>query len=299
MRGVMAQTLSFLTGTGPSGNMARPMSGQRLERPADHVQALTRGLRILEHVYRAGVPVAVREVAEALELNVSTAHHLVNTLVWEGYLVRGADRRLTPGRAPAFGRPGAAGPPALWRALGRAAYAADDVALLSRLDGGEACISANVSVPGAPSEGRYPAGTRYLAHLVAAGRVLLAWQDPDAAANSLEHAQRVARERREIFDEAAICEDLERIRAQRFATLVSDGHGCVAVPVFDSEGTCVAAVAIVVASRRVRRDLERLVAVGRSSARGVSEVRMQEARREASVTPHASRARRTPLRVSP
>jgi len=48
------------------------MSGPR-ERPADHVQALMRGLRILEHVYSAGAPVAVREVAEALELNVSTA----------------------------------------------------------------------------------------------------------------------------------------------------------------------------------------------------------------------------------
>jgi DNA-binding IclR family transcriptional regulator len=76
------------------------MSGPRRERPADHVQALMCGLRILECVYHAEGPVAVREVAEDLELNVSTAHHLVNTLVWEGYLVRGADRRLTPGCGP-------------------------------------------------------------------------------------------------------------------------------------------------------------------------------------------------------
>jgi DNA-binding IclR family transcriptional regulator len=113
--------------------------------------------------------------------------------------------------------------------------------------------------------------------VVAAGRVLLAWQPPDAAEESLEHTRWLARERREIFDDAAIREDLERIRAQRFATLVADAHGCVAVPVFDSDGSCVAAVAIVVASRRLRRDLERLVTIGCSSAYGVSEVLTQEA----------------------
>jgi IclR family pca regulon transcriptional regulator len=253
------------------------MSGSR-ERPADHVQALMRGLRILEYVYGAGAPVAVREVAEDLELNVSTAHHLVNTLVWEGYLVRGADRRLAPGCVRPFGSAGADGSPAVWRALGRAAYAVDDVALLSRLNGGEAYIAANVSVPGAASEGGYPAGARYLAHVVAAGRVLLAWQPRDAAEELLEHTRWLARERREIFDDAAIREDLERIRAQRFATLVADAQGCLAVPVFDSDGSCVAAVAIVVASRRLRRDLERLVTIGCSSAHGVSEALTQEAR---------------------
>jgi DNA-binding IclR family transcriptional regulator len=65
-------------------------------------------------------------------------------------------------------------------------------------------------------------------------------------------------------------------RAQRFATLVGDAHGCVAVPVFDSDGSCVAAVAIVVASGRLRRELERLVTVGRSSAHGLAPVLTDE-----------------------
>jgi hypothetical protein len=38
------------------------MSGSRREQPGDRVQALMRGLRIIEHVYRPGAPVAVREV---------------------------------------------------------------------------------------------------------------------------------------------------------------------------------------------------------------------------------------------
>jgi IclR family acetate operon transcriptional repressor len=228
-----------------------------------------RGLRILEYVHAVGRPVAVRDVAEALELNVSTTHHLVNTLVWEGYLVRASDRRLVPGR-PAFGTSGGEASPRIRRALGRAAYAADDVAVLARLDGGEAYIAATENVPGAASAGRYPAGARDLAHLLAVGRVLLAFRPPDEAAAALERTRALARERGEIFDEKAIREDLDRIRAERIATLVNDAHGCVAAPAFGPGGGCREAVAIVVSSPRMRRDGERLIAVGRSAGRAIS-----------------------------
>jgi len=231
----------------------------RPERPSDHVQALSRGLRVLAHVHQAAAPVAVRDVSEAVGLNVSTVHHLVNTLVWEGYLLRGRDRRLVPGRT--FTPAGAGASPAVSRALGRAAYAADDVAVLCRLEGGEAYIAEAAGVPGAASAGHYPAGARDLAHLLATGRVMLALGPETALADT----RALARERREIFDEESIRADLARIREQRFATLLGDAHACVAAPVFGPDGTCTASVAIVVAPQRMRRDLDRLVAVGRSA----------------------------------
>ena len=249
----------------------------RLERPpADHVQSLMRGLRILEYVHAVGEPVAVRTVAEALELNVSTVHHLVNTLVWEGYLVRGADRRLVPGR-PGFATSGGDAPPRVRRALGRAAYAADDVAVLGRLDGGEAYIAATETVPGAPTAGRYPAGARDLAHLLAVGRVLLACLPPAERAAALERTRALAAERGEIFDEQAIRADLARIREAGIATLVNDAHGCVAAPVFGPDGRCRESVAIVVSSPRMRRDAERLIAVGKSAGRAMSVALAEEA----------------------
>ena len=243
----------------------------RPERPSDHVQALGRGLRVLAHVHQARAPVAVRDVSVAVGLNVSTVHHLVNTLVWEGYLVRGRDRRLTPGRS--FIPAGAGASPAVSRALGRAAYAADDVAVLCRLDGGEAYIAEVAGVPGAASAEHYPAGARDLAHLLATGRVMLAL-GPEAA---LERTRTLASERREIFDEQAIRADLARIREQRFATLLGDAHGCVAAPVFGPDGTCTASVAIVVAPQRMRRDLDRLVAVGRSAGYALTTALAEEA----------------------
>lgn len=212
---------------------------------------------MLDHVHRARAPVGVRDLSEAVGLNVSTTHHLVNTLVWEGHLMRGRDRRLTPGRG--FAAPDAGASPAVSRALGRAAYAADDVAVLCRLDGGEAYIAGVAGVPGAASLDFYPLGTRDLAHLLATGRVLLALGPPAA----LESARALARDRREIFDEDAIHADFARIRKERYATLLGDAHGCVAAPVFAPDGRCAASVAIVVAPNRMRRDLDRLVAIGR------------------------------------
>jgi DNA-binding IclR family transcriptional regulator len=263
----------------PTDNLRKLSTPQRLRLeppPSDHVQSLMRGLRILEYVHAVGRPVAVRDVAEALELNVSTTHHLVNTLVWEGYLVRAADRRLVPGR-PAFATSGGQASPRIRRALGRAAYAADDVAVLARLDGGEAYIAATENVPGAASAGRYPAGARGLAHLLAVGRVLLAFRPPEEAAAALERTRALAGARGEIFDEEAIRADLERIRAERIATLVNDAHGCVAAPVFGPDGECEESVAIVVSSPRMRHDCERLIAVGRSAGRAISAALAEEA----------------------
>ena len=94
--------------------------------------------------------------------------------------------------------------------------------------------------------------------------------------SALEHTRALARERREIFDEEAIRADLARIREQRFATLLGDAHGCVAAPVFGPDGGCTASVAIVVAPQRMRRDLDRLVAVGRSAGYALTNALAEE-----------------------
>ena len=114
------------------------------------------------------------------------------------------------------------------RALGRAAYAADDVAVLCRLDGGEAYIAeaaARARARRAPATTRRARATSRTCS--PPGRVMLAL-GPETA---LERTRALARERREIFDEEAIRADLDRIREQRFATLLGDAHACVAAPV--------------------------------------------------------------------
>ena len=69
--------------------------------------------------------------------------------------MRGRDRRLIARAHVRDRRRGTS--PAVSRALGRAAYAADDVAVLCRLDGGEAYIAEAAGGARAP---RAPATTR-------------------------------------------------------------------------------------------------------------------------------------------
>ena len=117
----------------------------------------------------AAAPVTVRDVAEALGLDLATTYHLVNTLVHEGYVARSPERGLVAGpRLAARTGPGLA-PAPVRRALGKAAYAVGDVAVLCSVRDGEAFVTAAEEVPGAPSGGRYLVGSRHLPHLSAAG----------------------------------------------------------------------------------------------------------------------------------
>lgn len=58
-------------------------------RSTDRVQALERGLAILEYVARSEAGAGVREAAGALQLKAPTVHNLMRTLTARGYLQRG------------------------------------------------------------------------------------------------------------------------------------------------------------------------------------------------------------------
>jgi DNA-binding IclR family transcriptional regulator len=237
--------------------------------PSDRIQGLSRGLRILEHVYAASEPVGVKELAAATGLKLGTAYHLVNTLIYEGYLVRGTDRLLRPGRLPGP-RPETNGAVHVQRALGRAAYAVDDVAVLARLSGPETRVTAAAEVPGAPCGGHYPVDAADLSHLLAVGRVILAHQPESATEQAIELTRRLASLRGELFDERELRDDLEASAERRWCALVGESDACVAAPVLDHSGRAIAAVAVVIPPRRLRRDLDVLVAAANAAARDVT-----------------------------
>jgi IclR family transcriptional regulator, acetate operon repressor len=236
--------------------------------PADRIQSLSRGLRVLEYVHAAGRPVGVKEVAAGLELHLATTYHLVNTLLHEGYLVRDGRRLLRPGRLP--GNSDRHDTLPLQRALGRAAYAVDDVAVLARLAGAETRVTAAAEVPGAACGGHYAPDAADLSHLLAVGRVILAFQAPDIAEQTIELTRRVAAERCELFDEAELRDSLGATAERGFCALVGEGDACVGVPVFSRDGEVLNAVAVVVPPRRLQRALDQLVATATVAAREIS-----------------------------
>ncbi|HWK24978.1 MAG TPA: helix-turn-helix domain-containing protein [Solirubrobacter sp.] len=232
--------------------------------PSDRIQALSRGMRILEHVHAAGRPLGVKEIAAALGLNLATTYHLVNTLLYEGYLERGDDHRLRPGRVP--GASDGAITVGVRRVLGRAAFAIDDVAVLARLTGAQTRVAAAAEVPGATCTGHYPPGAVALSHLLAAGRVILAHMPPDGTEEALETTRRAATLRHELFDEAELRAALDEAAELHYSVVVGDGDACVGVPIFGGGGAVLGAVAVVAPARRVRRALDRFVCVASRAA---------------------------------
>ena len=209
----------------------------------------------------------MRDVAEALGLNLATTYHLVNTLVHEGYVARSPERGLVAGpRLAARTAPGLA-PAPVRRALGKAAYAVGDVAVLCSVRHGEAFVTAAEEVPGAPCGGRYLVGSRHLPHLSAAGRVILA---ADRSGAGLRDAQRAAGASGMPFERAVLEEELERVRRRGSAVVEAETEACVGAPVLDARGAVVGAVALVVTPRVLRRNEPELVATVRHAAASVS-----------------------------
>ncbi len=235
-----------------------------VRRSADQIQALARGLRVLEYVHAAGRPVGIKEIALAVDLNLSTAYHLVNTLLDEGYHVRGEDRLLKPGRG--LEAADWSGPHGVRLALARAAQAAGDVSVLARLEDPLTRITAVAELRDAPSRGHYPQHTVALSHLFAVGRVMMADQSPDRTEQLVESTRWTAARQREIFDEVELRDDLSATRERGYCTMVGNGDGCVAVPVIDRSGRTVAALAVVVTPTRLRHELDQLVRIGAHAA---------------------------------
>ncbi len=260
---------------------ARPARGggilasqRRVSAPTDRIQGLARGLQVLEFVHAAPAPVSVKAIAAGVGLKLGTTYHLVNTLLADGYLVRNPDRSIGPGRIPGLSGAPAPAPPqdpsmAVRRALGRAAYAVDDVAVLTRLDGPETRVTATAEVPGAHSAGHFPVDAHAFSHLLAAGRVIIAHQEPDTAEAVIERTRRAAQAAGELLDECELRADLAAATERHWCALVGDGDACISAPVLDEHGHAVAAVAIVVRPRRLHAERARLAAIAIAAARDV------------------------------
>ena len=66
---------------------------------AELLGTVRRALRVLDYLAESEAPVPIKQLAAELELNISSAYHVMNTLAVDGYVyARRADRRLRPGR---------------------------------------------------------------------------------------------------------------------------------------------------------------------------------------------------------
>ncbi len=216
-------------------------------RPAEFVEALAKGLAILECFDAAQPEMTLSEVARRVNLSPAAARRALITLTELGY-VGSRDKRfhLKP-RVMALGsafyfasRIDELLHPDLRELVNR--YG--DASSVGTLDGTDVIYVAHVSVQRARRAAAM-VGARYPAHVTSMGRVLLAAL-PDAELElRLSCARMEPLTAKTLTDLDALRDELMSVRAQGFATTVDQldyGITALAVPIRDTEGRTIAAL---------------------------------------------------------
>jgi DNA-binding IclR family transcriptional regulator len=149
--------------------------------PKDIVQSVSRALRLMD-IIGSEPGLTVKQVARRLDLNPTTAYHLVRTLVYEGYLIRDdlGNYQMGPAVSDRYRdlvralRGPASVPLALRRAVAESGYSH----YLARFVGGRVCVTAVAEGPHSPWLEDLVPGFDDGAHATALGKALLAMLEP-------------------------------------------------------------------------------------------------------------------------
>lgn len=232
---------------------------------------------LLEVARRPG-GMTVTEVAQALEIAVPTAHHLLGTLRADGLLARD-DRCYVLGPrigvlADAFLREGST-PGYLRKPLRRLAEETGETAYLTAWRDGEIHALETVEGEAAVRVGPVERGRYHSPHARATGKLLLAFARPELRRTVLGSHPLTAHTTHTIVDRAVLEAELAEIRERGWAEdreEFVEGVSCVAAPAL-LDGVVVASYTVAAPSARFdhRRDAL-LGAVRRAAADAVADI---------------------------
>lgn len=217
------------------------------ERPPDFVEALAKGLSILECFDAAHPEMTLSEVARRVGLTPAAARRALITLAELGY-VGSRDKRfhLRP-RVLALGSAfyfAARVEEVLEPDLRALVAQFGDASSVGTLDGCDVIYVAHVSVQRARRAAAV-VGARYPAHATSMGRVLLAALPEAEVEARLTAAPLPALTTQTLTDPAALLAELAVVRVQGYATTVDQldyGITALAVPIRDAAGRTIAAL---------------------------------------------------------
>lgn len=221
-------------------------------------RSVRRALEILEFLLQRGEPATVAGIVAALQIPKSTAYELVRTLSESGY--------LEPARRGAgvyLGRK-------LFE-LGMAYRSQVDllrdgsqiVEELRDATGETVQLSVlenDMMLVLLKEEGSHPiriisrVGSRVPVNWAAAGRLLVSDLDDAALGALLERSVRQSPTGRSLTDVPKLIQQIRKFRKQGYATELNETNehaGCVAAPVIDGSGRCIAAISIVAPEHRL------------------------------------------------
>lgn len=224
-----------------------PVAAAPNGRRSSTVQALERGLRILDVLSREG-RMPLGQIAKLVDLNLSTAHHLMKTLEGAGYVSLGRDKNWQlSGRVFQLAA-------SAWNADELATLGVTTIAELQQQTGESTQLAVfdrrHVILVG-KFDGEGPErlferlGAPRPAYCTALGKALLAYQDPTVVDAYLGATELKALTPTTITSAIRLKEELRNIRRKGIAVddqEFSHGIRCIAAPVFNFSNSVVAAL---------------------------------------------------------
>src|SRR4051794_33364570 len=238
----------------------------------EQLQTVRRALAVLEALAARPAGASPKELSQSLDLHLSTCYRVLNALVAAGYATH-AGGLFRVGARVAYVHHGfleaVQPPPGVAPFIHALQLTTGETAMLNQLDGDN--LMATVTVPG-NRPGAHPpgyVGQSAPAHLMAAGRVLLASL---SAAQFEEYLDRHAPGSRfPITNPASLRAELEQIRQLGYGLDRGEDNAnvcCVAAPLTGPSGTF-GAISIVAPCKRVRREEPALVTTVLEVARAI------------------------------
>ena len=257
---------------------AQPAAPAGAEEEQGGSRSVRRAMEILEFLLQQGEPATVGAIVTALQIPKSTAYELVRTLSEAGYLEpSGRGAGLFLGRklfelGMAYRsqvdllRDGSQIVEELRDTTGETVQLSvleNDMMLVLLKEEGSRSIRIISRV-----------GSRVPVNWAAAGRLLVSDMDDAALSALLKRSVRQSPTGRSTTDVPKLIQQIRKFRKQGYATELNETNehaGCVAAPVIDGSGRCVAAISIVAPEHRLgKQNRDDLIAKVRDAAARLS-----------------------------
>ena len=243
------------------------------------IQSVSRALRILDTLTQNPEGLGVGDIARELGLNVSTTHHLVNTLVDSDYVTQLDTGLYRLGHAVSrmYGAYTVTQQPEarLLKLLNQLVLATQETGYLAGWQDGDVVVQAIVEGSQQLRVGGLQPGYYGYTHARAAGKALLAYLDPARLDAFLTTHPLERRTAHTLTTPAALKADLRQIAKLGFALdqeEFADGIGCAAAPIFSAEGQAMAAFSISAPAWRLNQNLKPFVAAVQQAAQEASAI---------------------------
>ena len=241
-------------------------------------RSLQRGLAVLEAVAASGAAATLAELARRTGLHRSTAHHLLQTLVEDGWLRQDPNSRRYELAAKLFRLTERSWTPEQLGALAKPYLAAltaetgEGTSCAAWRDGGVEIVAKH-DPEGPVQVVQRPGGARPV-HATAVGKAIVAFLPEVERAGALDRLRYERYTQRTIVTREGLEAELGRIRAQGVAPDDEehlDGIRCIAAPIFGYRGVLGSLCLLGPKSRMTRARLRSLRAPLLERARAISE----------------------------